>query len=90
MMGWIAVDMVRDMDKLCEKPTCIEEQIQGAMLVRRMRTAKEVGCYGRGKGLKLRGGMIVGELLRRPKTARSRTSRTNSPTGSSKVNFFEK
>ena len=30
-MGWIAVDMVRDMDKLCEKPTCIEEQIQGAV-----------------------------------------------------------
>ena len=49
-----------------------------------------VGCYGRGKGLKLRGGMIVGELLRRPKTARSRTSRTNSPTGISRVNFFEK
>ena len=52
--------------------------------------SKGVGYYGRGKGLKLRGGMIVGELLRRPKTARSRTSRTNSPTGSSKVNFFEK
>ena len=82
--------MVRDMDKLCEISASIEERIQGAMLVRRMRTAKEVGCYGRGKGLKLRGGMIVGELLRRPKTARSRTSRTNSPTGSSKVNFFEK
>ena len=89
-MGWIAVDMVRDMDKLCEISASIEEQIQGAMLVRRMRTAKEVGCYGRGKGLKLRGGIIVGELLRRPKTARSSTSRTNSPTGSSKVNFFEK
>ena len=39
----IAVDMVRDMDKLCEKPTCIEEQPQGVMLVWRMRTAKEWG-----------------------------------------------
>lgn len=44
MVGWIAVDMVRDMDKLCEKPTCIEEQIQGAMLVWRRRTAKEWGA----------------------------------------------
>ena len=53
-------------------------------------SSKVVGSYGRGKGLKLRGGMIVGELLRRPKTARSSTSRTNSPTGISRVNFFEK
>ena len=35
--------MVRDMDKLCEISASIEEQIQGAMLVRRMRTAKEWG-----------------------------------------------
>lgn len=42
-MGWVAVDMVRDMDKLCEKPTCIEEQIQGAMLVWRKRTARKWG-----------------------------------------------
>ncbi len=43
-MDWIAADMVRDMDKLCEKPTCIEEQIQGAVLVRRRRTTKEWGA----------------------------------------------
>ena len=42
-MGWIAVDMVRDMDKLCEKPTCIEVQIQGAVLVWRKRTARKLG-----------------------------------------------
>ena len=42
-MGWVAVDMVRDMDKLCEKTTCIEEQTQGAMLVWRMRTARKWG-----------------------------------------------
>ena len=42
-MDWVAVDMARNLDKLCEKPTCIEEQIQGAVLVRRMRTAKEWG-----------------------------------------------
>ena len=42
-MGRVAVGVARDMDKLCEKPTCIEEQIQGAVLVRRMRTAKEWG-----------------------------------------------
>ena len=42
-MGRVAVDMVRDMAKLCEKPTCIEEQIQGATLVWRKRTAKKWG-----------------------------------------------
>lgn len=42
-MDWVAVDMARNMDKLCEKSASIEVPIQGAMLVRRMRTAKEWG-----------------------------------------------
>lgn len=42
-MGWVAVGLVRDMDKLCEKPTCIEELIQGAVLVWRKRTARKLG-----------------------------------------------
>ncbi len=49
-MDWVAVDMVRDMDKLCEKPTCIEEQIQGAVLVRRVRASKEWGLQQQSSG----------------------------------------
>ena len=90
--------MARDMDELCEKSTSIEVPIKGGNARMEGMGSKGVGCYnskvvgdyGRGKGLKLRGGMIVGELLRGPKTARSSTSRTNSPTGISRVNFFEK
>ena len=42
-MDWVAVDMARNLDKLCHTSASIEEQIQGAVLVRRMRTAKEWG-----------------------------------------------